>query len=346
MTPLLRRTLFVGFSLLAAQGVLFAQQSDIPLHNWTVPPYTLSSSGGITTMTDATPPRLFIGVQPCRLVDTRAGSGFPLGFGAPSLTPGVPRNFDLDNGPCPGLPAGIDAYSLNVTVVNTAGPGHLVIYPQGGLQPDVSTVNYVGGQTIANAAIVPAGMDGGVTVVAGVSGTNLLIDINGYFSDTLGTPSNTFFLVTNSDLPTISASNNSTTCGGPCGIYAATNSGSAVWGVAEETTSDQTSGVLGQSNSTSLFSAGVRGFGVYKGVYGSSSSLLDAAGVFGVGGSTPGIAFLLDEAGVRGQTGAALWNRRYRPQQESRRQWGIAERRGGPRCGRIPGHDLWRRPRY
>lgn len=141
-------------------------------------------------MTDATPPRVFIGVQPCRLVDTRTGSGFPAGFGPPSLSPGVQRSFDLDNGPCPGLPSGIDAYSLNVTVTNTAGPGHLVILPQGGTQPDVSSINYLAGQTIANAVIVPAGTGGGVTVIAGVSGTNLLIDINGYFSDTLGAPAN------------------------------------------------------------------------------------------------------------------------------------------------------------
>ena len=50
------------------------------------------------------------------------------------------------------------------------------------MRAPVSTVNYVAGQTIANAAIVPAGTGGGVTVIAGVSGTDLIIDINGYFA--------------------------------------------------------------------------------------------------------------------------------------------------------------------
>lgn len=142
------RSLFCLVWIGLVSTALIAQTPNVPVENWTVPPYT--EPAGFTTMTDVTRPHVFVGIQPCRLVDTRAGSGFPAGFGAPSLSPGVPRTFDLDNGPCPGLPAGIDAYSLNVTVVNPSGPGHLVIYPQGGAQPVVSSINYVGGQTLAN----------------------------------------------------------------------------------------------------------------------------------------------------------------------------------------------------
>jgi hypothetical protein len=76
----------------------------------------------------------------------------------------------------------VAAYSLNITVTNTLGPGFISIYPQGGAAPLVSTLNYLAGQTLANAAIVPAGTSGGITVVAGVSGTDLIIDINGYYS--------------------------------------------------------------------------------------------------------------------------------------------------------------------
>jgi hypothetical protein len=183
-----QKPLLFGLALFLLAAGLFAE--DLSVKNWTVPPYqTLGAAGDPEPGSDATAPRVFIGVQPCRLVDTRAGSGFPAGYGAPGLSAGVPRNFDLDDGPCSGLPSGVDAYSLNVTVVNTAGPGHLVIYPQGGAQPTVSSVNYVAGQTLANAVIVPAGTNGGVTVVAAAA-TNLLIDINGYFSDTLGNPAN------------------------------------------------------------------------------------------------------------------------------------------------------------
>ena len=278
---------FLAFFVSSA---LLSQQVDIPVTNWTVPPWT-GSSGGITTMTDATPPRLFVGVAPCRIVDTRSGSGFPAGFGGPSLAPGVPRNFDLDSGPCPGLPLGIDSYSLNVTVTNTAGPGHLVIYPQGGAQPTVSSINYVAGQTIANAVIVPAGAGAGVTVVAGVSGTDLLIDINGYFSDLLGTPENYFAISTNSTQYSILATNSSLTCVGPCGIRSNVSThagGHAISGYAVGSEGGNY-GVYGETSSLSNGAAGVRGIAQAAatvptyGVFGEThSSALNSAGVYGL----------------------------------------------------------------
>src|SRR5687768_3049261 len=156
----------IGHVVLALLVSVIAFAADVPLTNWTVPAYTHSSrgsSGGLTTMTDVSQAVAFVAVTPCRLVDTRQ-AGFPAGYGPPSLTGGVPRDFDLNNQPnCTGIPGGVDAYSLNITVTNTQGPGFILIYPQGGAQPSVSTVNYVGGQTIANAAIVPAGTGGGVT---------------------------------------------------------------------------------------------------------------------------------------------------------------------------------------
>src|SRR5512147_66462 len=176
------RTFLGGVAIVLVSGAVLAQ--DIPLHNWTVPAYrTSGAAGGLSTMADVTDASSFVGVAPCRLVDTRQ-AGFPAGYGTPALAGGVPRNFDLNSQPnCTGIPAEVDAYSLNVTVTNTQGPGFILIYPQGGAQPPVSTVNYVAGQTIANAAVVPAGTGGGVTVIAGVSGTDLIIDINGYFTD-------------------------------------------------------------------------------------------------------------------------------------------------------------------
>jgi hypothetical protein len=124
-------------------------------------------------------PLTFVGIAPCRIVDTR-GNGFVGAYGPPALTAGVPRSFTL-TGQC-GIPGDAGAVSLNVTVTNTLGPGHIVIFPQGGAQPTVSTLNYVAGQTVANAAIVPLGA-GGITVVAGVSGTDLIIDTNGYYGE-------------------------------------------------------------------------------------------------------------------------------------------------------------------
>jgi hypothetical protein len=185
---------FLVLAFLLASSVVFAV--DIPLSNWTVPPYRAQgTSGGLSTMAEVTPAVLFIGITPCRLVDTRQ-AGFPAGYGMPALTAGVPRNFDLNNDPlCTSIPTDtfIQAYSLNVTVTNTQGPGFIKIYPQGGTVPfDVSTQNFLAGQTIANAAIVPAGTNGGITVVA-AAGTDLIIDINGYFTERGGGAGTNFF---------------------------------------------------------------------------------------------------------------------------------------------------------
>jgi sulfatase-modifying factor enzyme 1 len=122
----------------------------------------------------------FVGVSPCRVADTR-GNGFADPFGPPSLATGVPRDFPLV-GQC-GVPPEALAVSLNVTATNTQGPGFFLLFPAGGGTPLVSTLNYLAGQTVANAALVPLG-PGGLTVIAGVSGSDLILDVNGYFEGT------------------------------------------------------------------------------------------------------------------------------------------------------------------
>jgi sulfatase-modifying factor enzyme 1 len=122
---------------------------------------------------------VFVGLTPCRAVDTR-GNGFAGAFGPPSLPAGVPRDFPLA-GQC-GVPAEAQGVSLNVTATNTLGPGFFLLSPAGSTLPLVSTLNYVGGETVANAALVPLG-PGGLTVIAGVSAADLILDVNGYFVD-------------------------------------------------------------------------------------------------------------------------------------------------------------------
>ena len=48
--------------------------------------------------------------------------------------------------------------------------------------PPVSTLNFLAGETVANAAIVPLSSDGSVSVVFGVSGGDVILDTNGYYS--------------------------------------------------------------------------------------------------------------------------------------------------------------------
>ena len=276
--------ILVGLIGALVSAIAFAQVSDIPVSNWTVPPYTRASDGGITTMVDATPPRAFIGVQPCRLVDTRGTPGFPAGFGPPSLSPGVERVFDLLNGPCPGMPNSIDAYSLNITVVIPSGPGHLVIWPTGASEPSVSSINYTAGQTIANAVIVPVGTAvpiGAISVKAGVSGTHLLIDINGYFSSQ--SVSNFTFDVQSNSSSFVTANffNSSSFCSGACTLAATSSTTSAGRAISGNVPS-------GGDNSAGVFGKHLGGFPVPgytgAGVRGESNLV----GVLGIAGGTSG----------------------------------------------------------
>ncbi len=63
--------------------------------------------------------------------------------------------------------------------------GFLTVWPEGSQQPDASTLNNVTGTIVANAAIVPAGANGGVSVT-GNNDTDLVVDINGYFGAPAG----------------------------------------------------------------------------------------------------------------------------------------------------------------
>ena len=84
----------------------------------------------------------------------------------------------IPNSAC-GIPVNAAAYSLNVTVVPDGELGFLSIWPSGQPQPLVSTLNS-DGRVKANAAIVPAGGRGGVTVYASNS-SHVILDISGYF---------------------------------------------------------------------------------------------------------------------------------------------------------------------
>jgi uncharacterized repeat protein (TIGR03803 family) len=123
----------------------------------------------------------FYPLPPCRVVDTRVAT-FPTGLGPPQLFAATPRDFSVLNSPC--IPSGINpaAYSFNFTVVPGGHPvGYLSAWPTGQSQPVVSTLNDQTGTIVANAAIVPAGTSGNISVYS-TNDTQLLIDINGYFA--------------------------------------------------------------------------------------------------------------------------------------------------------------------
>jgi hypothetical protein len=132
----------------------------------------------------------FIPVTPCRVVDTRGALG---PFGGPKLAAGTTREIDIPSGAC-SIPTSAVAYSLNVTVVPDAALTYLTLWPSGQTQPNVSTLNS-DGRVKANAAITPAGSNGGVSVFVS-DATQVILDIDGYFVPDGTTSALAFYPVT------------------------------------------------------------------------------------------------------------------------------------------------------
>ncbi len=143
---------------------------------------TLTIAGQTFTILQAAPsaPLAFYPLTPCRIADTRVGSGFSGAFGAPSLVGGATRSFPILQSAC-NVPSTAQAYSLNITVVPQGGLGYLTAWPTGSQTPVVATLSSQNGVVVANAALVSAGTDGAVSLFAS-NNTDVVIDINGYFA--------------------------------------------------------------------------------------------------------------------------------------------------------------------
>jgi hypothetical protein len=122
------------------------------------------------TVTPGVPPTHFVPVTPCRIVDTRT---------QPAITGGSFRDFEIPSSAC-GIPSTAAGYSMNVAVVPHGTLGFLTLWPSGQSQPLVATLNSIDGRVKSNAAIVPAGSNGAVSVFA-TDTTDVILDINGYF---------------------------------------------------------------------------------------------------------------------------------------------------------------------
>ena len=175
-----------------AVNISATPNSGYGFNNWTGPVGSAASVSTTVTMiapetvtanftaATTTSGLAFYAVTPCRLADTRIGQGLTGQFGPPSMIAGQTRSFTIPSSAC-NIPTSAQAYSLNVTVVPAATLGYLTIWPTGQTQPYVSTLNSLNGAILANAAIVPAGTSGAVSVFV-TDATDLIIDINGYFA--------------------------------------------------------------------------------------------------------------------------------------------------------------------
>lgn len=115
---------------------------------------------------------------PYRVLDTRNGTGTGGSF-AP-LGPGGVLHLRLDiQG---GLPSGLSAVVLNVTVTSPTAASYLAVYPTGSPRPNVSNLNFPKGFTGANNVTVPVGPNDSIDIYNLSGSTHVIVDELGFYA--------------------------------------------------------------------------------------------------------------------------------------------------------------------
>jgi hypothetical protein len=146
-------------------------------------------AGGLVGVDAADDVSSLVPITPVRILDTRSGDRVGSLDAAGNSTP-----HRLKVTGSPGIPAsGVTGVSLNVTAVDTQANeygGFVTVYPctsTTAARPDVSNLNFVSGQTLANSVTVPVSADGHVCIY--VYGTaHILADASGYYTGSAPDP--------------------------------------------------------------------------------------------------------------------------------------------------------------
>src|SRR5438093_7790236 len=276
----------LAVSSICISAAFTIQGQDIPggIANWAAPAsWSPTRASGVRTLSDATNPVPFIGLPPCRILDTR-GNGAPIQGG---IFTGGADVLSYTLPPICGVATNAAAVSLNFTVT---GPGQttagfLLAWPTGGAVPPVSILNWdhVPAQ-VANAAVVPMSGLGSITVNVSAP-THVIMDINGYYSSLPASP-NSFLIVTSASYAIQGATSNTSSFSyGVLGITSSVATDSA--------------GVRGQDGSgnpavsASPLAAGVRGDSITKfGVLGRSRNIAVIGALYNSAGTDIGEGYL------------------------------------------------------
>ena len=123
---------------------------------------------------------LFNPMTPRRFLDTRTLGG-PIKAAAPV---DLPVRADISH-PL-GVPVSATAVVANVTVTNASDQTFVSLYPTGQPQPNVSNLNALPGQTLANLATVKIGEGGAIRIANAVGSVNVIVDVVGWFEPGTG----------------------------------------------------------------------------------------------------------------------------------------------------------------
>jgi len=151
--------------------------------NWAVqpgglgPPIGWLHKPGWWTGPGSQPAVEFHALAPDRLMDTRSDPAYQVGtqhrFGV-----GETQDLQVTGG---AVPADATAVVMNVTAVDPTLTSHIDVWPSGGPKPNVSNLNVVAGQTVANLVTAKVGAGGRVSIANHNGTTDVIADLVGYY---------------------------------------------------------------------------------------------------------------------------------------------------------------------
>ncbi|HEX2783266.1 MAG TPA: hypothetical protein VHN36_06745, partial [Ilumatobacteraceae bacterium] len=119
-------------------------------------------------------PTIVKAADPATIDGMYAGTG-PIGQGV-EVTMTV-----LGRGNVPAT--GVGTVALNVTVTNPTMGSFLTVWPTGSPRPLASNLNFVPGQTVANAVLTKVGTNGKISIFNNGGAVDVIVDVVGWFPD-------------------------------------------------------------------------------------------------------------------------------------------------------------------
>lgn len=134
-------------------------------------------AGAVGTV--ASEPGTYVPLNPSRIADTRAASG----FSDEGETLGPASLVNVQVGGAGGVPSvGVSAVVLNVTAVNPSAASFLTVFPDGTTQPVVANLNFTEGETLANLVTVSVGKGGEISIFNHAGRVDVVVDVEGYYT--------------------------------------------------------------------------------------------------------------------------------------------------------------------
>ncbi len=120
-------------------------------------------------------------ITPYRVCDTRVGSNSPTNQ-CTGKTLNASSTLSVKVSGYGGIPSsGVSAVVANVTVTNTTANSYLSVWPQGGVQPNVSSLNWNSGTTVPNLITVGVSSTGSIEIYNYQGSVDVIVDLEGWY---------------------------------------------------------------------------------------------------------------------------------------------------------------------